>query len=122
MCIRDRIKTDLYETDKAKYAQWNSLPDDQWLDHRLVPGAETGSEMLTRFFDYLDGVVAEAVGKTILVVSHQGMMRNILVSMGWGTVPELKGETIENTGYIKMLATKRRREIAAVQGIEKREL
>jgi len=39
------------------------------------------------------------LGKTILIVCHGGVMQNLLVHLGWAGQNELRGDTIQNTGY-----------------------
>ena len=41
-------------------------------------------------------------GKTILVVSHGGVMRYLLIHLGFGTYTNLPTGSIGNTAYIKL--------------------
>jgi broad specificity phosphatase PhoE len=84
------------------FDDWNALADKDWLSHRIVHNAETGEEMNTRFLLFLRELAMGYTGKTILVVSHGDMMRNLLVHLGWGSHIELRGNTIVNTAYIKL--------------------
>lgn len=65
-------------------------------------GIETDDEMISRLITFLREIAVAYLGKTVLVVSHGGMMRNLLVHLGLSTYDKLPHKSVANTAYIKL--------------------
>lgn len=78
---------------------WHELSDSEWMKHRLDETCETGDEMVSRVFVFLREISVGYPGKTILVVCHGDLMRNMLVHLGWARKGELGSDAIGNTAY-----------------------
>ncbi len=65
-------------------------------------GIESDDEMISRLITFLREIAVAYLGKTVLVISHGGMMRNLLVHLGAGTHADLPAKSVANTAYIKL--------------------
>jgi len=65
-------------------------------------GVETTDQSIARLITFLRELAVSYSGKTILVVSHGGVMRYLLVHLGFGTYKTLPPRSIANTAYIKL--------------------
>lgn len=66
-------------------------------------GDESEAEVTARTITYLREIAAAYLGKNVLVVTHGGVMRMLLMHLGFGKREELLG-SVGNTAYIKLLA------------------
>lgn len=71
-------------------------------DERPYPEVESNEEIVTRLITFLREVSIEYPGKSILIVTHAGMLRWILVHLGWISAEEMP--KIENACYLKLLS------------------
>ena len=58
-------------------------------------------------------------GKSVLVVSHGGVMRALLVHLGFGTHDELPRNAVNNLGYIVLEKNGHKLKILETHGITK---
>lgn len=77
----------------------DALSDDQYIKFDLGHGIERQDKMIARFITFLREVAVAYAGKKVLVVSHGGMMRMLLVHLGFGTIKELDHGAVKNLGY-----------------------
>ncbi len=70
---------------------------------RPYPGFETNDELMGRVFTFLRETAVGYKGKTALLVSHGGLMRALLLHLGYGTNDKLRSRSIMNTAHIKLL-------------------
>ena len=61
---------------------------EKW-DQKVTNDVESDAEVKSRFVRFLRRTALDHAGKTILVVTHGGVMRCLLVHLGWGTHKEL---------------------------------
>jgi broad specificity phosphatase PhoE len=61
---------------------------------------ETDESMVTRVIPFLREVAVGYAGKTVLMVSHGGLMRALLVHLGFGTYETLPPGSIRNLGFV----------------------
>ncbi|HEV2339504.1 MAG TPA: histidine phosphatase family protein [Patescibacteria group bacterium] len=89
----------LKEFDKNRAA----LSYEERRKHKEVPEMESDEEITTRFVTFLRETAIRNVGKTILLVSHSGIMRPLLIHLGWATYENFTSEkAIHNASYIKL--------------------
>lgn len=81
------------------FDQWYEMVEKEWLEHKIDEHFESGQEMISRMFTFLREIAVGYPGKTILVVCHGDLMKNILVHLGWGTKENLSWGAITNTAY-----------------------
>ncbi len=63
---------------------------------------ENDEALMGRFITFLREVAVAYIGKTVLVVTHAGVMRTFLVRLGWGTEDAIKEGHIDNLAFIKL--------------------
>lgn len=78
-----------------------SLAKEQRLEYRLVPNMENDEEIIGRIIQFLREVAVAYTGKTVLIVSHGGVMYTLLDHLGFST-EDHPVTYIENTAYIKL--------------------
>lgn len=94
--IYDEIRDELKELYDLRYA----VPYEQWKTVRLAEGYETDEEIMGRFITELREIAVAYPGKTVLIGSHVGLMKTLLIHLGRGTHKMLQGQAFKNTGYI----------------------
>lgn len=104
---------------KEKLAQIEKLTEEQVWTFKVDDNEESYEEALSRFILKLREISLAYLGKTVLVVSHGGVLRNFLIKMGYGTRAELPSGTFKNAGHIEVLSDGVDFFIKKVQGIEK---
>ena len=72
---------------------------DERFVHKQYPDIESDEELVGRFLTFLREVAVAYAGKNVLVVTHGGLMRSVLVHVGYTTYQKLNKLTIFNTGY-----------------------
>jgi broad specificity phosphatase PhoE len=71
----------------------------------IGPGAkevESDEKIISRLTTFLREVAAAYVNKTILIVSHGGPMRTLLIHLGFATYDNFTEGHIDNLAYIKL--------------------
>jgi len=81
------------------FEKWHGLAESEWLRHRVDETVGTGEEVVSRALLFLREIAVSYPGKTILTVCHGGLMRDLLVHLGWSKQAELRRYAIQNTGY-----------------------
>lgn len=65
---------------------------------------ESDEEIVIRLITFIREMAVAFPGKTVLVVTHGGIMRGFLIHLGYKTRKELGWGTVKNTAYIKLLS------------------
>ena len=65
-------------------------------------GVEDNESMIARMITFLREIASAYPKKTILVVSHGGIMRALLVHLGFGTYENFKSMDIDNAAFVKI--------------------
>lgn len=80
------------------------LEKEERLSLKLEDGMESDLEAVSRLITFLREVAIGYSGKTVLVVTHGGLMRCLLIKLGYFTYEEIpsSGGLIQNTAYIKI--------------------
>lgn len=84
---------------KDMIAKRETLAADEQAKFRLADDIETDEEVSTRIITFLRTTAVAYQGKKVLVVSHGGTMRSLLVRLGFATKKELPPHSLKNTGY-----------------------
>lgn len=95
---------------------WRCLSDEEKLSHKLDPTDENFNEIYNRFIDGLQELALTYKNKTILIVSHGGVIRGFLIKNGYGNFEDVGG--IENTGYIKIKSNGKNFDVEEVKGLK----
>jgi broad specificity phosphatase PhoE len=86
-------------------------------NYKLADDIESDDELVTRFIVKLREIAVAYPGKTVLVVSHGGPIRNFLMHTGYAKYGELPTSSFSNAGYIKVTSDGIEFNIREVKGI-----
>lgn len=81
------------------YKTWATLSRKEKATYKPFPGYETNEKVVSRLITFLREIAVAYSGKTVLIVSHGGIMRAFLNHLSKETY--LDG-AISNSGYIKL--------------------
>ncbi len=93
----DDVKREL----KMAFEEYERLSNEEKFRYRLIPNGETDEEITARFITFLREIAVMHESKTVLVVSHGGIMSAFLVHLGFGKPEHVR---IDNTGYFKLFS------------------
>ncbi|MEK7495493.1 MAG: histidine phosphatase family protein [Patescibacteria group bacterium] len=77
----------------------NRLKSDSISDQNEI---ESDELIISRLIPFLRKISLVCLDKTILVVSHGGTIRTLLILLGWGTYENLNEGCIDNLAYVKL--------------------
>lgn len=87
---------------------------------KLSDDIESDEEIVNRFVSSLNGLAKKSKGRQIVIVTHGGIMRILLVYLGYGTRKEIASSAVKNSGYIKLDSDGNNLIIRETYDIEKR--
>ena len=82
--------------------QRDQLVDEARFKFKLHPEIETDEEIVSRSLVYLREIAVSNTGKTVLIVTHGGIIRGLLIHLGFGTYAQLHHSAVGNAAYIKL--------------------
>lgn len=85
---------------KKQLAIRESLSNEMHFKYRLEPDFETEAESMARFLTFLRQTALVNFNKQILLVTHGGIMRILLVHLGFASDKELPWGCVSNSGYV----------------------
>ena len=101
--------------------QLQSLTDEKKLQSRIIEDAENDEEVIARIITFLREAAVAYPDKTILVGTHAGILRLLLIHLGFTTYEHIDSFKIENASYIKLTSDGVDFFIKDVQGIRKKD-
>ncbi len=104
---------------KSMVDKFEKLTDKEKKSFKFSKEMESDEELVGRFITFLREVALAYSGKTILVVSHGGMMRSLLIHLGFGSYKTVPPGAVSNSGYIKLVSDGIEFEIKETEGIMK---
>lgn len=87
---------------KDRYKLRENLPYEEWKTKSIAEGYETDEHLMSRFITSLREIAVAYPGKTILIGSHSGIIRTLLVHLGLKKHKEVPNHAFKNTGYLKL--------------------
>lgn len=96
-----------------------TLPRNEKRKVKFTPSIESDEEIINRLIAFIRETVKREEEKTLLVVTHGGIMRAFLNHLDWNGDVDLKAGAIKNTGYIKLTTDGSNFVIDTVVGVEK---
>jgi 2,3-bisphosphoglycerate-dependent phosphoglycerate mutase len=72
------------------------------IDKKNLKGVETDDDMMGRLIPFLRELSVGYIGKTVLLLSHGGIMRTFLIHLGFGNHETLPPGSIANLAYVKL--------------------
>jgi len=98
--LEGKFNKNLKELDKL----FNNLEEKQKFRYKYYPEVENDEELSTRLITFIREMAVAYKGKTILAVTHGGIIRAFLLRLGFLTYKNPLHSTIQNTAYIKLLS------------------
>ncbi len=83
---------------------YDTLSNEERLKFKISENIESDEDMISRFITFLRETAILYPGKNILVTTHGGMMRILLIHLGFGTYKNIFVGIIDNAAYIKLLS------------------
>jgi len=91
----------LRETSAGETSQvFKDLTPEEKLSFCLDAKNETYEEAGLRFVAFIRELSVNFEGLAVLIVSHGALMKALLINIGFATLDELPGGSIENAGYV----------------------
>lgn len=81
---------------------FDALSEEEKFIHKSEKDIESDEEVVQRFLLFVREIAIRYAGKTILLVTHAGMMKAFLIHAGFGAYTSLPHGSIKNTAYIKV--------------------
>lgn len=81
---------------------FETLPETELWDYKIAPDVESNNDVLKRVKKFLKTAVTENPGAHLLIVTHGGVIRNLLFHLGWAKQRELRLGSVDNMAYIKV--------------------
>ncbi len=113
-----------HEELKKYWEEYEKLVDEQKFKYKFPtePDIHSDEELVQRLTLFLREISIAYTGKTILIVTHGGVIRSFLVHLGYGTPAELTWGTVKNSGYLKLLSDGTDFFLKEVVGVEKKKI
>lgn len=127
--LRERSFGQYEGTDLAKYQkdlqgilqQFDVLSDQEKFKFSFPHGIEGIGETVARVITWLREISVAYTSKKVLVVAHGGVLRLLLIHLGYGSYKELPPFSIANTGYVVLASDGVEFKIKEVVGVTKHE-
>lgn len=81
---------------------FEKLTDAEKFTYKSDVSIENDAEISTRFITFTREIAIRYARKTVLIVTHGGIMRALLIKTGFGTYQSLHHGAVKNTSYIKI--------------------
>jgi len=118
--LRERFFGDYEGRSYTKYNQEIiNLFKEYQVKAKNIKGVETSEQMMARFIPFLRETAVAYMGKTVLILSHGGIMRAFLIHLGFATQKTLPSGSISNLAYAKIHCDGVEFEIEETEGVNK---
>ncbi|HZE87376.1 MAG TPA: histidine phosphatase family protein [Methylomirabilota bacterium] len=97
-----------------------NLNDEERKHHRMAEGIENDKEVIARVITFLRETAVTHPGKTILVTTHGGILRMLLIHLGSVTYNDFELLQMTNGGFLKLTSDGVDFFIKDIFGLEKR--
>ncbi|MGH7245943.1 MAG: histidine phosphatase family protein [Candidatus Levyibacteriota bacterium] len=103
--LRERSYGDLDGQDAIAFKELSKLfatmTKEEIFTYKHNPGYESDEALVGRFITFVREIAVVYAEKTVLIVSHGGLMRAFLMHIGFGTRKTLPHNSVKNTSYVK---------------------
>lgn len=93
-----------YKTMRTFNKLVDELSEQEIKTYKDSDDVESDEEIVQRLITFLREAAVAHPGKTILVVSHGGIMRALYIHLGYATYSQYRNGFIANTAYMKLLS------------------
>lgn len=119
--VRERSFGALEGKHKSHFKEWDEtlskLTNAERDKYRHVDGAETNEEVANRAITFIKELSVRFPGKTILVVSHGGIMRQLLIKIGFATYDNMIHGAVRNGAFVKIQSNGKSLFVKEISGI-----
>lgn len=105
---------------KKMLKKYEKLSAEGKMKFKFSDDQESDEELSTRMLTFLREIAVAYPGKTILIVSHGGIMRATLIKLGFGSYQQVPPGAVKNLGYFKLKSDGVDFFIDETEGIEKK--
>lgn len=120
--LRERNFGHLEGVPSGSFKEWDEilrkLSHQERYTYKLTDEIESDEEIVNRLLTFLREIAAGSPGKTVLVVSHGGIMRATLIKVGFATYDNMLHGAVKNNGFIKLQTDGSDISIKEVSGIQ----
>lgn len=114
-----RGEEDYYTTYKERFEKYQELSEQEKWQSKIPDDVESDEEVSARFMKFVYETATHHPGKTVLVVTHGGVIRCLLVRLGWGSHKELPVGVVGNTACVRVKTDGTDFVIEDVKGVRK---
>ncbi len=104
--LRERTYGEIEGTPSINFREWDELikdlSEEEHYKFKYKGDTESDEEIYMRFMTFIREMAIVDPGKTLLVVSHGGFLRAVLVKLGIGTYKQLIHGAVTNSAYVKI--------------------
>ena len=87
---------------KKLFDQHKHLSEEERFRLKLAPDLESSEEAAMRFITFLREIAVDSQGKTVLVVTHSGMMRHLLIHLGFVDHKVIPADAISHAALVRI--------------------
>lgn len=92
--------TEYAEKTASLLKEYKKLMIDEQLKFKFAKGYESDKEVVTRLITFLRETAIAYAGKTVLMITHGGVLRTFLTKLGFAEREKLTPGSLKNAGYI----------------------
>lgn len=97
----DGVKIESFLTELRELLEYReSLGEEERYQYKLAPDIDSDQEIAERMLVFLRQTAVAYPGKNVLAVAHGGIMRAILIKLGYGTSSQLEPGCVTNLGFV----------------------
>jgi broad specificity phosphatase PhoE len=86
------------------YQKFDKLPEEEKMIFKFSEDMESDQQLITRVINQLREIALSFPNKKVLVVTHGGCIRTLLLKLGYATREKLQPGSFSNAGYVKLLS------------------
>ena len=109
------------EQNKESFLAKDALPEQEQWHFKIADCVESDDSIVTRTISTLRHISRAHLGKTVLIGTHGGPIRFLLVKLGFAPYGSLPGGSFKNCGYIVIVSDGYKLMVKEVHGVEKHE-
>ncbi len=102
------------------FEKYEKLSEEEKWQSKIPDDVESDEEVKARFLKFASETANRYPGKTVLVVTHGGVIRCLLVHLSWGKHKELPVGVVGNTACVRVKTDGTNFVIEDVKGVTKR--
>lgn len=97
-----RVATEYDRDLRALLEKRGELSEEEWKKFKLANDVESDEEFMGRFIPALREISVAYPGKRVLVVTHGGCIRTLLIHLGYAPRVNIPRESFGNCGYVTL--------------------